>query len=118
MATIAAATGACLHGFSELELCHPDHAIAEGRSTAEGITIRFKAMPLDKLQKQHTRLKIWSGNLGATHTGRNSLDFRLRESNVMWTNMLRLLGRLEQALAKSMYCAPVLNRRIPEPTPH
>jgi len=48
-------------------------------------------MPPEKIENEHGRFKIWSGNLGALQTGRSSLDFRLRESTVMQTNVKKLL---------------------------
>ena len=88
MDSISAATTACLRSFSWLAaaLQDPEHR---------------ELMPPEKLEAEHGRFKIWSGNLGALQRGRSSLDFRLRESTVMRMTILKLLARLDQTLTKS-----------------
>lgn len=58
-------------------------------------------MPPEKIEIEHGRFKIWSGNLEALQSGRSSLDFRLRESVVMQTNVMKLLIKLDQTPQKS-----------------
>ena len=121
MGSIAAGTTACLRAFSELVLQHPGYGQGTHLAPLEDPPVkhkaqqylewmppkaveintgRFKAMPLDQFQRQHGRLRIWSGNLGALQSERSSLDFRLRESTVMRTNVLKLLTKLKQTLTK------------------
>jgi hypothetical protein len=89
MDPIRAATAACLRSFSQL-VAALDHSE------------RCDLMPSEKVKREHGIFKIWSGNLGALQSGRGSLDFRLRESTVVRTNMLKLLAKLEQTLTKSI----------------
>jgi hypothetical protein len=65
-----------------------------------------KLMPPSAVQNQRDRFKIWAGNLGALQQGRASIDFRLRESSLMQTIVLRLLNQLEDTITKSKptYC--------------
>lgn len=58
-------------------------------------------MPPEKIETEHGRFKIWSGNLGALKSGRGSLEFRLRESTVMQSNVVKLLIKLDLILQKS-----------------
>lgn len=58
-------------------------------------------MPPKSIEKEYDRFKIWAGNLGAQQAGRSSLDFRLRESTVVCTNVLMLMGKLRRTLAMS-----------------
>lgn len=76
---------ACLQSFRQLAtaLQDPEH---------------WRTMPREKLEREFDRFKIWCGNLGALQTGRSSLDFRLRESTVVRTNVLKLLHRLQRIL--------------------
>jgi hypothetical protein len=68
---------------------------------AEGHQEHQDSMPLERIKAEHGRFKIWSGSLGALQTGHSSLDFRLRQSNVMQMNITKLLERLEMTLQKS-----------------
>lgn len=52
---------------------------------------------------QRDRFNIWSGNLGALQQGRASLDFRLRDSTLMRTTILKFLNQLDRTLNKSKY---------------
>ena len=49
------------------------------------------------------RFKIWSGNIGAHHTGRRSLDHRLRDASHLQEHVLKLLSSLMQSLSDGMY---------------
>ncbi|KAF4996931.1 hypothetical protein FDECE_12254 [Fusarium decemcellulare] len=59
-------------------------------------------IPLSTIENELGRLRIWCGSLGALQTGYASLDYRLRESTVMQTNILKLLQQLNTALTESM----------------
>ncbi|KAF7509473.1 hypothetical protein GJ744_008036 [Endocarpon pusillum] len=88
MNPISAATAACLQSFPQLAaaLQDPEHC---------------RTMPREKLKGELDRFKIRCGNLGALQTGRSSLDFRLRDSTVVRTNVLKLLDRLQKMLSMS-----------------
>ena len=48
------------------------------------------------------RFEIWSGNIGAHHTGRRSLDHRLRDASHLHEHVSTLLDSLEQSLLDGM----------------
>jgi hypothetical protein len=90
MPTISEVSAECLREFARLSValgtCDDEHR---------------QSMSPDQLQNEHGRFKVWIGNLGALQVGRSSLDFRLRESIVMQTNVLKLLHQLQDVLNKS-----------------
>ena len=88
MDSIFVATAACLESFPQLAVALQDPE-------------RCRTMPREKLERESDRFKIWCGNVGALQTGRSSLDFRLRDSTVVRTNVLKLLGRLQRILTMS-----------------
>lgn len=90
MNDIASLTLLCMGSFSQLIA-----ALATGEQEHR------ESMPPEKIEIEHGRFKIWSGNLGALRSDRSSLDFRLRESSVMQTNVVKLLAKLYQILQKS-----------------
>ena len=92
MTAIANSTLSCMRNFSRLIA-----ALATGEQEHR------ESMSPEKIEIEHGRFKIWSGNLGALQSGRNSLDFRLRESFVMQTNVMKLLIKLDQTLQKSKW---------------
>lgn len=55
------------------------------------------------LEDAYDRLKIWSGNLGALQSGHASLDWRLRDAEVMSTTVRETLDILEKDLSRSKY---------------
>ncbi|KAI9699904.1 MAG: Checkpoint kinase 2 [Bogoriella megaspora] len=91
MNVIANATASCLASFSSLK--------AALRSAKKDHLV---LMPTEKIEDEHARFKIWSGNLGATQHGRSSLDFRLRESTVILEHVIKLLASLHTTLEKSI----------------
>ncbi|TDZ25877.1 hypothetical protein Cob_v000281 [Colletotrichum orbiculare MAFF 240422] len=50
---------------------------------------------------QRDRFKIWAMNLGALQRGRASLDFRLLESSLTKSAILRLLNELKDTLLQT-----------------
>lgn len=50
------------------------------------------------LRNDHTQLKVRSGNIGAHRTGRSSLDYRLRDSSHIQTQIIQLLNDLGKLL--------------------
>ncbi|RYO95735.1 hypothetical protein DL763_003581 [Monosporascus cannonballus] len=71
----------------------------------------LELMPLEAIKNEYGRLRVWCGNLGALARGHGSIDFRLRESAVMQTNVLKLLGQLLSSLSESI--AVVSGSRLP-----
>ena len=55
-----------------------------------------------EIQDLHGRFRIWCGNLGALQQSFASLDYRLREAPVMFTNICKLLQQLQSNLVESM----------------
>ncbi|KAI3328087.1 hypothetical protein HD806DRAFT_549919 [Xylariaceae sp. AK1471] len=53
---------------------------------------------LRKVRDEHTRFKVWSGNIGAHRTGTSSLDYRLRDSSHIRTQIILLLQDLRSLL--------------------
>ncbi|RDW59873.1 hypothetical protein BP6252_12960 [Coleophoma cylindrospora] len=107
MAAIAEYTLWCMKGFSRL--------IA---TLATGEQEHRESMPPATIKNEYGRLRIWSGNLGALQSGRSSLDFRLRESLVMQSNVTKLLIKLNQILQRSIQVASGARlplERLPEP---
>ncbi|OJD38859.1 macro domain-containing protein [Diplodia corticola] len=47
------------------------------------------------LEDEYGRFRVWSGNLGAQQKGHSSLDYRLRDSPLLHSNVLKLLHELE-----------------------
>lgn len=92
MTDIANSTLFCMRSFSRLIA-----ALATGEQEHR------ESMPPKKIEIEHGRFKIWSGNLGALRSDRSSLDFRLRESFVMQSNVMKLLMKLDQILQRSKW---------------
>lgn len=63
-------TGA-LQLFADLVIIASHGAETQGNSTGPSI------------EQQHERLALWASNLGATHLGHSSLDYRLREADLV-----------------------------------
>ncbi|KAK2735766.1 Checkpoint kinase 2, partial [Myotisia sp. PD_48] len=100
MESIATITWTCLWNFNNLM------ALLEKCSSAHPDSMSPKA-----IDNEIGRFKIWIGNLGALQKGHSSLDFRLRESTVMCSNILKLLDQLSNALSK---CIEVVSgQRLP-----
>ena len=49
------------------------------------------------------RFELWATNLGLLHTGHSSLDYRLRDSKLVFDYALFLLVDLERAIRQCMY---------------
>ncbi|RYP13603.1 hypothetical protein DL765_006804 [Monosporascus sp. GIB2] len=71
----------------------------------------LELMPLEAIKNEYGRLRVWCGNLGALARGHGSIDFRLRESSVMQTNVSKLLEQLLSSLSESI--AVVSGSRLP-----
>ena len=56
----------------------------------------------EALEDEQGRFRVWSGNLGALQKGHSSLDYRLRDSPLLQTNVLKLLNELGTNLSEGM----------------
>lgn len=63
----------------------------------------LEVMPSATVENEKGRFKVWCGNLGAMQKGHSSLDFRLRESAIMQSNVTKLLHQLESTLKESKF---------------
>ncbi|KAI1426685.1 hypothetical protein F5Y12DRAFT_251198 [Xylaria sp. FL1777] len=52
------------------------------------------------ISDQLSKFKLWAGNIGAHRTGRSSLDYRLRDSSHLHTQVVRLLDNLISSLSE------------------
>ncbi|KAI1741245.1 hypothetical protein F4680DRAFT_416205 [Xylaria scruposa] len=50
------------------------------------------------ISDQFSKFKLWAGNIGAHRTGRSSLDYRLRDSSHLHTQVMRLLDDINTSL--------------------
>ncbi|KAI1735505.1 hypothetical protein F4680DRAFT_306683 [Xylaria scruposa] len=78
-------------------------------TTVNGDTSEEKS--LQKIRDEHTRFKIWSGNIGAHRLGMSSLDYRLRDSSHIHDQIIRLLQDLRSLLEDVI--AIISGKKIP-----
>ena len=78
------------------------HASACSGSFQELCTLLYEAELLiqnllqpSSLEDEYGRFKVWAANLGALQKGHSSLDYRLRASPLLNTNVLKLLKELQ-----------------------
>ncbi|KAH6611804.1 hypothetical protein C7974DRAFT_323947 [Boeremia exigua] len=57
-------------------------------------------VPIEEIEDDFGRFKIWCGNLGAVQKGGSSLDVRLRESRVMRDTVITFLNNLQETLGQ------------------
>jgi hypothetical protein len=88
MAAIRLGTAANVRGFQDL---------------LNALSTTTPAVDREALQDEAGRLRVWSGNLGALQKGHSSLDYRLRDSPLLSSNVLKLLQELENNLSAGMY---------------
>lgn len=53
---------------------------------------------ISDVQDELSRFKVWVGNAGAQHSGRRSLDYRLRDASHLRIQVLQLLGNMGDLL--------------------
>ncbi|KAJ6445032.1 G-patch domain-containingprotein [Purpureocillium lavendulum] len=70
------------------------HLVTDQPRSATGATEPF----LRDIKDEQTRFKVWAGNIGAHHTGMSSLDYRLRDSSHIRTQVIKLLQDLDNLL--------------------
>src|SRR4051794_34466872 len=56
------------------------------------------------IERQHERLALWASNLGATHLGHTSLDYRLREADSVREAIDSFLQDLCESLLECKTC--------------
>jgi hypothetical protein len=71
-----------------------------------------QALDRESLRDEFGRLRVWSGNLGALQKGHSSLDYRLRDSPLLSSNVLKLLHELEQNLLEGRFLLPPSDRNL------
>jgi hypothetical protein len=71
-------------------------------------------MPLRTILDEFDRFKIWSGNLGARQKGHASLDWRLRDAEVMTTSIRKLLDMLGEQLGNGTSIRGLLRKTTSE----
>lgn len=49
------------------------------------------------------RFRIWASNIGATHTGRFSLDYRLRDAEYLYVDAVSLLEDIKEGLIEGLF---------------
>lgn len=49
------------------------------------------------------RFRVWAGNVGAHETGRDSLDYRLREASHIHLELTELLEELNKDLEEGLF---------------
>jgi hypothetical protein len=69
-------------------------------------SITDQALDRESLRDEFGRLRVWSGNLGALQKGHSCLDYRLRDSPLLSSNVLKLLQELEQNLSEGRFLLP------------
>ncbi|PGH00346.1 hypothetical protein GX51_05844 [Blastomyces parvus] len=67
---------------------------------------------LPELQDEYGRLRVWTGNIGAHQSGRSSLEYRLRDTSHIKTQVASLLDALKWSLGEVL--AIVSGQRPPE----
>jgi hypothetical protein len=52
---------------------------------------------------EHSRFKVWAGNIGAHHRGRRSLEYRLRDASNINDQVLELLREIREELLMGLF---------------
>lgn len=92
---------------------HPDTL----RNTGSGISDLFYYVQdfvkndvgrFQAISNELQRFELWATNLGLHHNGHSSLDYRLRDSVLVFGYTINLLRDLEQALQKCTCRRPIV----------
>ena len=89
MSAIRLGTAGCVHAFQTLLT-----VIAADQSSLKN------QIDKEALGDELGRFRVWSGNLGALQKGHSSLDYRLRDSPLLSSNVLKLLAELKGNLTE------------------
>jgi hypothetical protein len=73
---------------------------------------RFRnAIPAAELDDEIGRFRVWCSNLGALQRGHSSLDYRLRDSPLLFSNVMKLLQEVQANLSEAI--AVIVHQRKP-----
>ncbi|KAI1400293.1 hypothetical protein F4819DRAFT_378459 [Hypoxylon fuscum] len=72
------------------------HAFEKVSSTVT----KLKHNDIKNVVDEFSRFKLWSGNIGAHHNGRRSLDYRLRDASHLQKQVISLLEELRDSLSE------------------
>lgn len=92
MSAIRLGTAACLRSFQALSYSLDEHDSSFGEQINR-----------EALDDELGRFRVWSGNLGALQKGHSSLDYRLRDSPLLLSNVLKLLDELKSNIGEGDY---------------
>lgn len=106
MATIRLATAAAVRSFQSLS-----QILSATQNSDDPHYDLARLVDISALEDEIGRFRVWSGNLGALQKGHSSLDYRLRDSPLLASNALKLLGELESNLNESI--AVISGQRLP-----
>lgn len=69
-----------------------------------------------RLLDEQNRFKVWSNNIGAQRSGRNSLDYRLKDASHLSTVVIKLLASLTESLSEGKPILKDTRTLPPRPT--
>ncbi|KAH8880759.1 hypothetical protein GQ53DRAFT_736224 [Thozetella sp. PMI_491] len=70
--------------------------LVQAEEALQNVGEKTSVSVLISLRDQHTRFRLWSGNIGAHKKGMSSLDYRVRDSSKIRNQVIRLLGDLAE----------------------
>lgn len=88
---IADTVNACLQAFQE--------TLSKAVQTSD---LERSDSCLPKFENQLARFRLWSGNIGAHRYGRSSLEYRLRDASHLRSQVIKLLGGLQESLSEGI----------------
>ncbi|KAI0546405.1 hypothetical protein F4679DRAFT_412595 [Xylaria curta] len=71
---------------------------AIGRLNIQAEIDDSRSIWVETIRDQFSKFKLWAGNIGAHRSGRSSLDYRLRDSSHLHTQVMRLLDDITTSL--------------------
>jgi hypothetical protein len=74
-------------------------ALIETSTTADG---GASTLIHNKIENENARFKLWAGNVGAHHKGRRSLEYRLRDSSALHSQVVLLIESLIGNIAEGI----------------
>ena len=82
--------------------CIEAFSLLHGKLVESGSPFNVQ-MPLGGLEDEIGRFRIWAGNMGALQRGHSSLDYRLRDADLLHENILKLLKELKGTLSEGLH---------------